>query len=723
MKKSKTKGADIYRALLVFLLMNGGNALVLSITNSAHFRRNLDSLMGAREAVNARERGIFGFSAFSNLTGLGMPGSPIFFPFNFPALVATMNGHQFSFFAAALTGSSMIFFAVTFLSRSYKFSWSISLTAGWLLQYLIIMPTPLVWTYLARFSGTPFVTALFYLTLFTGCIVRSGSATSRRCSTSWSVTASIFGAMAIWGASSWILMSVPVMTVILGISVCSSFFSQGQNVLTINRPLRYVLIGLGVATTSLPIIWWSLSNLFYIARVLSTKVNVIADINSTFYFFDAFGEHTSYHQFIKWSWLTVIALGLLAALFKGTAEQIRAVKHTLILSGVLIFYSLVYFLFARSGNEIGMRPAYMTAILLPYFAIVCAFLFFTFCAEALRGAAHKLSVTAKAKTELLLVYAPLIISLLYPVIWTIDNRQLVLSYDASSSSVSEPLLEQINGSILRDILPQPDSPNSRVLIVQGSDSQNSASITESIHTSPPLHQSKLLVLNAYKGVPFVNAYSYFVPPYSADFFSKFFAGGRSIDQNLLVATEFDETAARLAGIGFVVSERALPSPFLRLIKRFDGDSAPYVYEVVGSTIEPLTPVREKVLTTLKEVLDELSRPTFDPQEEVLTWTSLGDLVVPETVKVTMTDNEIRVTGFSKSKSVVVVPVEYSDCQEIRLHSKLGQNEYADVIPVNGFFTGVVFSGKIDMSIRYVHTPFQNIMCRFADTRNYQRLAG
>jgi len=529
--------------------------------------------------------------------------------------------------------------------------------------------------------------------------------------------------MAIWGASSWILMSVPVMIIILGISAVSSFFSQGQNVSLISRPLRYVLIGLGVAVTSLPIIWWSLSKIFYTGRVLSTKVNVTAGIDSTFYFFDAFGEYTPYHQLIKWSWVTVIAVGMLAVFFKGAVEQIRAVKHTLILSGVLIFYSLVYFLFERSGNEIGVRPAYMTAILLPYFAVVCAFLFVTFCAEALRGAVHKLSVTAKARTELLLVYAPLILSLLYPVIWAIDNRQVVLSYDASLSSVSEPPLEQINGSILRDILSQPDSPNSRVLIVQGSNSQNSASITESIHTSLPPQQSRLLVWNAYNGIPFVNAYSYFVPPYSVDFFWKFFAGSRLIDSNLLIATEFDETGARLAGIGFVVSERALSSPFLRLLKRFDGGSAPYVYEVVGSTVAPLTPVREKVLTTLREVLDELSRPTFDPQVEVLTWTSLGNLVVPETVKVKMTDNEIRVTGFSKSKSVVVVPVEYSDCQEIRLHHKLGQDEYADVNPVNGFFTGVVFSGKIDISIRYVHTPFQNIMCRFRDVRNYQRLAG
>jgi len=581
------------------------------------------------------------------------------------------------------------------------------------------MPTPLVWTYLARFGGTPFVTALFYLMLFTGCIVRSGAATSRRRSTSWSVAASVFGAMAIWGASLWIFMSVPAMTIILGISAFSSFFLQGQHVSVINQLRRYVLIGLGVAAISLPILWLSLSNLFYTARVLSTEVDVTQGRNLTVYFFDSIGEATPYHQLIKWGWLTVIAIGMLAVFFKGTMEQVRAVKHTLILGGFVISYSLVYFLFERNGNEIGLRPAYMATILFPYFAIICAYIIIALCTETVRGAVHKLSAKSKARTELVLVYAPLILSLLYPVIWAIDNRQVVLSYGITRSLVSEPPSQFTNGSILRDIMPPPDSPNSRVLIVQGIDSGDSASTKEVVFAPSSL---QLLFLDSHKGVPFVNAYSGLVPPYSVDFFSRFFAGGRLLDANLLLATEFNETAARLTGVGFVVSEGALSSPFLRLLKRLDSGSTPYVYEVKERlTVAPLTPVREKVLTTLREVLEELSRPTFDPQEEVLTWTSLGNLVVPETVKVKVTDNEIRVTGFSKSQSVVLVPVEYSDCQEIKFHHELGQDENATLIPVNGFFTGVVFSGRIDISINYVRTPFRNVMCRFADARNYQRL--
>jgi hypothetical protein len=75
----------------------------------------------------------------------------------------------------------------------------------------------------------------------------------------------------------------------------------------------------------------------------------------------------------------------------------------------------------------------------------------------------------------------------------------------------------------------------------------------------------------------------------------------------------------------------------------------------------------------------------------------------------------RYQGDSEGESLVLLPIEYSECFQTSGSAK----EYK-LIRLNGFMLGIKFRDSIDINFNYAYGPFSNPLCRIKDYLDFKK---
>jgi hypothetical protein len=115
----------------------------------------------------------------------------------------------------------------------------------------------------------------------------------------------------------------------------------------------------------------------------------------------------------------------------------------------------------------------------------------------------------------------------------------------------------------------------------------------------------------------------------------------------------------------------------------------------------------------------MSRPSFDPQREVITEEQVpSNLIEGKLISLkTEFGPTLNVRAESSGESLLVLPFEYSHC----LHLETSRAEPARLIPVNLQQIGLLFRGELDANISYRFGPLDQPGCRREDLHRADRL--
>jgi len=182
---------------------------------------------------------------------------------------------------------------------------------------------------------------------------------------------------------------------------------------------------------------------------------------------------------------------------------------------------------------------------------------------------------------------------------------------------------------------------------------------------------------------------------------------------------FNARIARLMGVRMIVTDAEQLRDAQLVYEAKAGEAVLRIFQLDGVNLGQYSPVHGRVAGTAAEAINILSEDSFDPERDVVTEGDLRTRLVPATEAAVVTDlgPTLSVRAVSSARSLLVLPFEYSTC----LRLKLNQSGSAELLPVNLQQTGLLFEGRINASIAYRFSPFDEPRCRRKDIERAERL--
>ena len=116
----------------------------------------------------------------------------------------------------------------------------------------------------------------------------------------------------------------------------------------------------------------------------------------------------------------------------------------------------------------------------------------------------------------------------------------------------------------------------------------------------------------------------------------------------------------------------------------------------------------------------MDRDDFSLLDDVVVYKPMSnDFVKASSSKITLEGGDLRIVANSPGKSVLLLPLEFSNCFVFNSNDK--NSEFLDAFRVNGILTGLLFDKKLDVTAQIRYGIFSNSGCRLKDLEDYKVL--
>jgi hypothetical protein len=142
-------------------------------------------------------------------------------------------------------------------------------------------------------------------------------------------------------------------------------------------------------------------------------------------------------------------------------------------------------------------------------------------------------------------------------------------------------------------------------------------------------------------------------------------------------------------------------------------------ELSKPNLATYSPISIETRRDLSSMLDFVVDDSIDLSKQAVAQEQVpGPLTPVRSVALSMAEKDLRVVA--DSRSLIVVPVEFSHCLEL-IATPPGQGGGATVLRIDGLLTGIVFAHHIDAVLSFRIGPLHNPACRWADYRDLKVL--
>jgi len=226
------------------------------------------------------------------------------------------------------------------------------------------------------------------------------------------------------------------------------------------------------------------------------------------------------------------------------------------------------------------------------------------------------------------------------------------------------------------------------------------------------------------GIPMLNHYSHLQTPTGLEFSQRFlFREGDPQSRNNPGFRQINPRILQLLGVRFIVTDSK--QSFVGYEPVFNwreqrGPSVVVVHILESSTYNDasFSPTKVLLTDTLREGLDLLGDRSVDLRTTVVTdEDDLGSLSKADKASLDYVEGDLRVQGSSISRSLLVIPVEFSRCWTITPRNRSSTD--VRLLRVNVLQMGVLFSGNLDADLRYRFWPMRNSDCRAKDLHDHR----
>jgi hypothetical protein len=134
-----------------------------------------------------------------------------------------------------------------------------------------------------------------------------------------------------------------------------------------------------------------------------------------------------------------------------------------------------------------------------------------------------------------------------------------------------------------------------------------------------------------------------------------------------------------------------------------------------------SPVKILYASSLRETFEIIGSQNFLPQRDVIVENSLNvDLVPASNAKLQVQDGKVRSIARSSGISLLVLPIEFSECLVFSAESD--SSNLLSAYRVDGMLTGLLFERELDISIDFKYRLFGKSECRLNDLSYFRQVS-
>ena len=633
---------------------------------------NFDSVYNVAVVKNSFKFGSFGISLQGDfLQSLGNVQLGIIHWFNPFAIGGTVFSSGFSIAAALTTVASLLYISTVILAKTMRVRQSSAALAGFVVSFTMLGINPFTVSTFNKLQPAATVLLIicnFYLAL----AINLHNGTKK---VFWS-KAIVLSILFLYSATVFAEYAAVILPVLTFISICALIhhgFRKNRYAFLRHVRAQILLIALVLLTGVLPmnagLILYS-SSIIFKSEMIFRRFSETTSINPFLSFFIDRG-------IVSFA-MAIFSLTCLIIATRDKSTSIsNAAKWTLIAITGIVGYQLV---FTASTKEIGPSPQYFAFFVWPaVWILVSEFILRLVENGFSKGQLLKRywgvtkyvgPITFAAWTILWIARNPNIGDSEVP--FYADKSELVKIIDASIGLSDNNLFRGRTATFLGDL------PNN------AREANNLATF-----------QNQYLYQH---GIPVLDEYSHGETGQFAQFAKHFFMNkSDQIVRNFIPYRVFDPSILQLIGVQFLFSDTAIAGQTTMTTGGFREPK--FTYKLPNPNIGNYTPTNIYSATTYDESFDLMSSADFNPTNDVVLTNEkrlTGALVAANESKLTVEHGGLNVKATSVGKSLLVLPVEYSNC--MRFHS-MSENEF-EIKRVNGILVGLMFDQHIDVDIEY-----------------------
>lgn len=183
-------------------------------------------------------------------------------------------------------------------------------------------------------------------------------------------------------------------------------------------------------------------------------------------------------------------------------------------------------------------------------------------------------------------------------------------------------------------------------------------------------------------------------------------------RNVVVTRQINSRILAMLGVRFVITDQRYDGPALLRDTYQAGDHTLLLYEISNPNLGNYSPTVVKPAGNASAILARLADPSFDSRQEMIAGItdSVDGLVPARNVKFVFEGASLRLHAESDGRSALLLPLEFSSC----LTAEGADARKITLFRANLLETGVLFAGRVDMSLSIRTGPFLNPACRLWD---------
>jgi hypothetical protein len=186
-------------------------------------------------------------------------------------------------------------------------------------------------------------------------------------------------------------------------------------------------------------------------------------------------------------------------------------------------------------------------------------------------------------------------------------------------------------------------------------------------------------------------------------------------RNVTIYTRPNPRIYELLGVRYLITPSTLGQTGTTLQSETIADETWRLEELPAPNLGTYTPTIIEPGTSISQMIDRLAAEDFDPATRAITAPDFSQPLVPANkIALYFSGGDVRITGTSTGRTLVVIPREYSHCLEL-----------IDVTPgtaslhrVDGVLTGVLFDRAVDAVVAFRTGPLHHPACRYEDFRDF-----
>lgn len=231
----------------------------------------------------------------------------------------------------------------------------------------------------------------------------------------------------------------------------------------------------------------------------------------------------------------------------------------------------------------------------------------------------------------------------------------------------------------------------------------------------------------FNDIPTIDEYSAWTSVPLTGYFAYMFADDDTRQtENYLLVYRLNYEALRAMGVRFIISDRSIDDARYRLRRKMAwGDALPlYLYEVDDPNLGNFTPTNVIHIADTKGTVKRLLAGDLRLDRDIIVHDPLddqGSFVPAQASALRFEPGAIHVTGESEGKSILLLPVQFSRCLNVRPASPGTVAQNVRLVRANIVHTALVFEKQADVRLTFDFNILGDTACRFADLADYERM--